>query len=71
MLAIKGMMQRPLTADNVKKYLSHVGLESEYALHSRIRDLSGGQKDKVDRLTACTWACPRITFLDEPTNQLP
>ena len=69
MLALEGMQQRPLTRDNVEKHLANVGLDSEYGSHSRIRDLSGGQKVKVV-LAACTWACPHIIILDEPTNYL-
>merc|ERR1712167_348375 len=45
------------------------GLEAEAATHSRIRDLSGGQKVKVV-LAACTWCCPHLIILDEPTNYL-
>ena len=62
-------MQRPLTSANVEKHLANVGLEPEYGTHSRIRDLSGGQKVKVV-LAACTWACPHVIILDEPTNYL-
>ena len=69
LLALEGMMARPLTANSVETHLSNVGLESEYGTHSRIRDLSGGQKVKVV-LAACTWACPHIIILDEPTNYL-
>eukprot|EP00947_MAST-08B_sp_MAST-8B-sp1_P005959 g5959.t1 len=69
LLALEGMMQRPLTSANVEKHLENVGLEPEYGSHSRIRDLSGGQKVKVV-LAACTWACPHVIILDEPTNYL-
>ena len=62
-------MGKPLTARNVEEHLGNVGLESEHATHSRIRDLSGGQKVKVV-LAACTWSCPHIIILDEPTNYL-
>ena len=34
-----------------------------------MKDLSGGQKVKVV-LAACTWACPHVIILDEPTNYL-
>jgi elongation factor 3 len=63
------MLARPLTARNVEQHLSDVGLEVEYSTHSRIKDLSGGQKVKVV-LGACTWACPHLIILDEPTNYL-
>ena len=67
--AADAMLARPLTARNVEQHLLDVGLEVEYATHSRIRDLSGGQKVKVV-LGACTWACPHLIILDEPTNYL-
>merc|ERR1719440_64541 len=60
---------KPLTARNVEAHLGNVGLEAEAATHSRIRDLSGGQKVKVV-LGACTWMCPHLIILDEPTNYL-
>ena len=59
----------PLTRTNVTAHLKCVGLDEEEANHSRIRDLSGGQKVKVV-LAACTWACPHLIILDEPTNYL-
>ena len=58
-----------LTAKNVQEHLKNVGLDSESSTHSRIRDLSGGQKVKVV-LAACTWNCPHLIILDEPTNYL-
>jgi elongation factor 3 len=60
---------KPLTARNVEEHLGNVGLQAEEATHSRIKDLSGGQKVKVV-LAACTWCCPHIIILDEPTNYL-
>lgn len=67
--AAESMNHRPLTHKNVTAHLAAVGLEEEFANHSRIRDLSGGQKVKVV-LAACTWACPHLIILDEPTNYL-
>lgn len=67
--AAESMNHRPLTHKNVTAHLAAVGLEEEHANHSRIRDLSGGQKVKVV-LAACTWACPHLIILDEPTNYL-
>ena len=67
--AIESMNHRPLTQKNVTEHLAAVGLDTEFANHSRIRDLSGGQKVKVV-LAACTWACPHLIILDEPTNYL-
>lgn len=68
-LSASQAMGKPLTARNVEEHLGNVGLESEHATHSRIRDLSGGQKVKVV-LAACTWSCPHVIILDEPTNYL-
>ncbi|KAJ3037886.1 translational elongation factor EF-1 alpha [Rhizophlyctis rosea] len=67
--AKEGMYQRPLTAVNVEKHLIDVGLPAEFATHSRIRGLSGGQKVKVV-LGAAMWNNPHMLVLDEPTNYL-
>lgn len=67
--ALEGAYQRPLTFANVEKHLGDVGLAAEFASHSRIRGLSGGQKVKVV-LGACLWNCPQMLILDEPTNYL-
>lgn len=60
---------RPLTQTNVEQHLADVGLEAEYATHSRLSTLSGGQKVKVV-LAAAMWDQPHILILDEPTNYL-
>ncbi|EDQ87360.1 uncharacterized protein MONBRDRAFT_38053 [Monosiga brevicollis MX1] len=67
--AREGMYRRALTTSAVEQHLMDVGLEAEYATHSRIGALSGGQKVKVV-LGACTWNQPHILILDEPTNYL-
>jgi elongation factor 3 len=67
--AREGMFRRALTTDAVEQHLSDVGLEPEYATHTRIGALSGGQKVKVV-LAAATWNQPHIMILDEPTNYL-
>ncbi|KAL2913906.1 translational elongation factor EF-1 alpha [Polyrhizophydium stewartii] len=67
--AKEGAYSRPLTAANVEKHLKDVGLDPEFASHSRIRGLSGGQKVKVV-LGACMWNQPHMLVLDEPTNYL-
>lgn len=64
-----GMYQKPLTRANVEKHLNDFGLESEFASHSRVRGLSGGQKVKTV-LAAAMWDQPHILVLDEPTNYL-
>merc|ERR1711935_847633 len=60
---------RPLTNKFVENHLNDVGLEPEFASHSRIGALSGGQKVKVV-LAAAMWNTPHIVILDEPTNYL-
>ncbi|KAG0733109.1 hypothetical protein G6F62_013607 [Rhizopus arrhizus] len=45
--AAKMGLNRPLTAKEIEKHLTEVGLEAEFATHSRIRGLSGGQKVKL------------------------
>jgi elongation factor 3 len=60
---------RPLTNKFVENHLNDVGLEPEFASHSRIGALSGGQKVKVV-LAAAMWNTPHIIILDEPTNYL-
>lgn len=67
--AKEGMYSRPLTAAGVEKHLDDVGLAPEFATHSRIRGLSGGQKVKVV-LGAAMWNQPHMLVLDEPTNYL-
>mmetsp|Transcript_1522 Transcript_1522/g.2030 ORF Transcript_1522/g.2030 Transcript_1522/m.2030 type:complete len:931 (+) Transcript_1522:518-3310(+) len=62
-------MFRPLTSSNVEQHFKNVGLEPEFATHSRIQALSGGQKVKVV-LGAATWQQPHLMILDEPTNYL-
>jgi len=60
---------RPLTQKFVEAHLQDVGLEPEFATHSRMGALSGGQKVKVV-LAAAMWNTPHIVILDEPTNYL-
>lgn len=67
--AREGLYQRPLTSVNVEKHLKDVGLDPEFATHSRIRGLSGGQKVKVV-IGAAMWNNPHLLVLDEPTNYL-
>eukprot|EP01110_Echinostelium_bisporum_P000420 TRINITY_DN1101_c0_g1_i1.p1 TRINITY_DN1101_c0_g1~~TRINITY_DN1101_c0_g1_i1.p1 ORF type:complete len:1060 (-),score=638.57 TRINITY_DN1101_c0_g1_i1:76-3255(-) len=67
--AREGLYIRPLTAVNIQKHLEDIGLAAEFATHSRIRGLSGGQKVKVV-IGAAMWNNPHILVLDEPTNFL-
>ena len=60
---------RPLTQKFVEDHLKDVGLEAEFATHTRMGALSGGQKVKVV-LAASMWNTPHIVILDEPTNYL-
>ncbi|CAO3649707.1 unnamed protein product [Cunninghamella echinulata] len=67
--AAKLGLNRPLTAKEIEKHLTEVGLEAEFATHSRIRGLSGGQKVKLV-IGAAMWNKPHMLVLDEPTNYL-
>ena len=64
-----GLATRSLTTKFIEKQLNEIGIEAEFATHSRIRGLSGGQKVKVV-LAACMWNNPHILVMDEPTNYL-
>ncbi|KAI9204768.1 P-loop containing nucleoside triphosphate hydrolase protein [Polychytrium aggregatum] len=64
-----GMYAKPLTQKEVEQHLKDLGLDPEFATHSRMRGLSGGQKVKVV-LGAAMWPNPHILILDEPTNYL-
>jgi elongation factor 3 len=64
-----GLAQRPLTTKFVEQQLGDMGLEAEFATHSRIRGLSGGQKVKVV-IAGSMWNNPHILVMDEPTNYL-
>ncbi|KAF9577408.1 translational elongation factor EF-1 alpha, partial [Lunasporangiospora selenospora] len=64
-----GAWTRSLTAVEVEKHLSDLGLPAEFATHSHIKGLSGGQKVKVV-LGAAMWMNPHVIVLDEPTNYL-
>lgn len=64
-----GLYVRPLSSSNVEKHLADCGLVAEFATHTRMSALSGGQKVKVV-LAAAMWNQPHILILDEPTNYL-
>ena len=60
---------KPCTTRFVIEQLGELGLETEYAGHVQIGNLSGGQKVKVV-LAAAMWGKPHLIILDEPTNYL-
>mmetsp|Transcript_46693 Transcript_46693/g.106563 ORF Transcript_46693/g.106563 Transcript_46693/m.106563 type:complete len:1075 (-) Transcript_46693:124-3348(-) len=64
-----GLAARPLTTKFVEAQLIDMGLEAEFATHSRMRGLSGGQKVKVV-IAGSMWNNPHILVMDEPTNYL-
>lgn len=64
-----GLQNKPLTLPAVEKHFSEFGLSAEYASHTPLRALSGGQKVKVV-LGASMWLNPHLLILDEPTNYL-
>jgi len=66
-LAAEGAYTRTLSSRNVEEHLIGVGLDSEAATHTRVSQLSSGQKIKVV-LAAALWYLPHILILDEPTN---
>jgi len=61
--------QRKLTTGEIQKHFDGFGLEPQFAEHTRMGALSGGQKVKVV-LGAGLWNLPHIVILDEPTNFL-
>merc|ERR1719305_1576135 len=67
--ALATQLVRPLTQKFVETHLGDVGLAAEFATHTRMGALSGGQKVKVV-LAASMWNTPHIVILDEPTNYL-
>lgn len=62
-------LTRPLTQKEIEAHIAAIGLEPEFATHSRMRGLSGGQKVKVV-IGAAMWNRPHMLVLDEPTNYL-
>ena len=64
-----GEQTRPLTMVSIEEFLRDFGLEPEFATHSNIRGLSGGQKVKLV-LAAAMWSNPHMLIMDEPTNYL-
>ena len=67
--ALATQLVRSLTQKCVEQHLSDIGLAAEFATHTRMGALSGGQKVKVV-LAGSMWNTPHIVILDEPTNYL-
>ncbi len=69
-IAMESMLgQRKLTTGEIQRHFDGFGLEPQFAEHTRMGALSGGQKVKVV-LGAGLWNLPHIVILDEPTNFL-
>jgi ATPase subunit of ABC transporter with duplicated ATPase domains len=58
-----GEATRPLTMVSIEEFLKDFGLEPEFATHSNIRGLSGGQKVKLV-LAAAMWSNPHLLIMD-------
>lgn len=67
--ALQGLYIKPLTRENVETHMIGIGLEKEFTTHTKLHQLSDGQKVKVV-LGAALWHSPHIILLDEPTNYL-
>merc|ERR1712117_738622 len=67
--AMAGLYIKPLTQHNVEEHLNMIGLEPELATHTKLAQLSDGEKVKAV-LGACMWMSPHIVVFDEPTNAL-
>merc|ERR1712107_717530 len=67
--AVAGLYIKPLTQGHVEEHLAQIGLEPELASHTKLCQLSDGEKVKAV-LGACMWMSPHIVVFDEPTNSL-
>jgi len=67
--AMTGLFIRPLTQGHVEQHLAQIGLEPELGTHTKLSQLSDGEKVKAV-LGACMWMNPHIIVFDEPTNSL-
>merc|ERR1739846_232856 len=67
--AMTGLYIKPLTQGNVEDHLAQIGLEPELASHTKLSQLSDGEKVKAV-LGACMWMSPHVIVFDEPTNSL-
>lgn len=67
---LAGLNIKPLTLVNVEKHFKDTcGMEAESVSHTRISQLSDGEKNLVVFGAAC-WNNPHIIIADEPTNFL-
>merc|ERR1712151_509769 len=66
---MSGLYIKPLTQGNVEEHLALIGLEPEMASHTKLSQLSDGEKVKAV-LGACMWMSPHVIVFDEPTNSL-
>ena len=66
--ANQGMVIRPLTQANIQKHLESVGLESEFATHSRMRGLSGGAGSSIILGSRRTAATPGVSHYLSATS---
>ena len=64
-----GLYIKPLTRKNIEDHLGLIGLPAELASHTKLSQLSDGEKVKVV-LGACMWLNPHILICDEPTNSM-
>jgi len=67
--ATAGLYIKPLTQGHVEEHLARIGLEPELASHTKLSQLSDGEKVKAV-LGACMWMSPHVIVFDEPTNSL-
>jgi len=67
--AMSGLYIKPLTQQHVEEHLALIGLEPELGTHTKLSQLSDGEKVKAV-LGACMWMSPHILVFDEPTNSL-
>lgn len=67
---LAGLNIKPLTLSNIEKHFKDsCGMEPESVSHTRISQLSDGEKNLVVFGAAC-WNNPHIIIADEPTNFL-
>jgi len=67
--AMAGLYIKPLTQSNVEDHLALIGLDPEAGSHTKLVQLSDGEKVKAV-LGACMWMSPHVIVFDEPTNSL-